>query len=165
MKNFIVLFYLSATFSSVAISGVTDENELFSVFCKEKKVTGFNWKSDNWQKASFKKDEYIVTKVEKTPKHLFCNPDKKTTDAKNSKMTESCYSIRKLGEEVSWINVHKCLEEWEKSSNKLSRLSCDLLGGKMYLQLEGWFHRSHLHGKMDGDKDSLLLSVGKCSKI
>jgi hypothetical protein len=168
MKLKIIMALLLINLNTVVNSKVTSEAELFSVYCEAEQSTGFNWKSNNWKQTNFKTNKYVVSKVRKNKDYLLCTIDEKPLITDKFKMNEACYSIRKLGTEISWINVNKCWETWkiDNDSNFLERVSCDVSSGRMHLQPNGWFHRNYLHGVMDGeDKDSLLVSIGKCSKI
>jgi|GEM_PF-1947539 len=100
--------------------------------------------------------------------------------------TDGCYSIKIFGEKDKWSSYGLCKEHWDKdeqSNLSLSQINCDTLTtGSWKISPNEWFHKSMVHSSLEanpkgfkGDgiisgipddyKDSLSLTVGKCSEI
>ena len=142
----------------------------YSLICSGKSASGFNWQSNDWVKANFKPETYIVVVSE------------------NNKCWEKFDSeIQNLGENITYRNIYinirtqgteydpilsdKCTEYYfkAKSGDWSSSFSCDgIISRKFTGKFDGWFHKSAIHSDFDKQKnykDSMYIEVGTCSRI
>lgn len=149
-----------------------DMPDEYMLYCKGEKATGFDWRSKDWIETQFRASDYIVIKS----KENFCL-DKINLQINTTKdimhYKQSCINIRAVGEKYSPNLSSKCTEYYSDSTkNKWNDfLSCDGFGwskGNFATEFDGWFHKSSFHSNLlkESDyKDSLVLEVGKCSRI
>ncbi len=98
---------------------------------------------------------------------------------------DGCYSIKKFGEKSRIHNYSICREYWLKdkqSKSLLKSISCIIVGTEWIISPNEWFHRNYVNSDLDSEpqgytdesgvvlippdqKDSLMLSVGRCSEI
>jgi hypothetical protein len=173
----ILLFFLLVTANAHA--EITDKNEHFNILCVEENSTGFNWGNGNWKQRNFKNNKYLAQKLKienptdtpgKKPESGVCfDSIQYRQESKNNTYDVSwgCYNIRAIGSTFYPYNSEVCREIWEKpesGTKYLLRVFCN----DLYFNPNGWFHRASLHGATgnkpkDDYKDSLVISVGKCT--
>ena len=132
----------------------------FKTLCVSEKETGFNWVSGDWVQANFKPEEKILIQkiVGSAPT---CKPDVKD----GMFGTTGCYLIKSLGTSPTFLGIpENCDEISEKNSLKV--VHCP----KISFHPNGRFIRFPWHADIsdnpkNGNKDSLILAVGKCSRI
>jgi len=98
---------------------------------------------------------------------------------------DGCYSIKEFGKESGYSNYSICREDWSKdkqSKLSLKEISCERRFNREWnISPNGWFHSSFMHSDLDSEpkrvvfdgveqfpddyKDSLFITVGKCSEI
>jgi len=99
---------------------------------------------------------------------------------------DGCYSIKEFGKETRMVDYTICREDWSKdqqSKLSLKEIFCKkrATNSEWIISPNEWFHRSNMHSNLDSDpkgfvldgvkelpddyKDSLSISVGKCSEI
>ena len=54
---------LIVVMSQPAFSEITDSSKPFSMLCVPKKGTGFDWKNNDWQQATYKPSTYVLSKL------------------------------------------------------------------------------------------------------
>ncbi len=148
---------------SVQAAEMPDE---YTLFCRAKKSTGYNWRSDDWVNANFLTNEYIVSKRKSNSciEFIFNQP-------KNNGFTkEVCINIRETGDEYIAGKSGKCTEFNAPTGAKWTDyLDCDgFMTGFFKAKYDGWFHKAQMHTDLEGrkeEKDSLTLEVGTCSRI
>jgi hypothetical protein len=153
-----VLLTLSCVHST--LSAQQSAPRPLKTLCVSEKETGFNWVSGDWVQTNFKAGEKLLIQkiVEPTP---YCKAD--TTPSSLS--TKGCYQIKVLGSPPSFLDFpDECDEISEKNSLKV--VHCR----KISFQPDGRFIRLPWHADIfenpkNNTKDSLVLAVGKCSRI
>lgn len=149
----------------------------YSLLCVDEDATGYNWVNKKWVRTSFKSEKYVVTRIEPTKysstavartNNLFLCEDKSKDDLNLSNMTAlyACYSISSLGEKPGPMDARMCSEIWEKGN--LTQVHCNEHSGQFSFEPNGNFIRKPWHSdarSSETKKDSLVLSVGKCSTI
>lgn len=132
----------------------------FKTLCVSEKATGFDWTPGNWVQKNFKPGEQLLIQkiVGQEP---YCEADV-TSGAFG---TKGCYYIKALGSPASVFDFpENCDEISEKKSLKV--VHCRKISfhpDGRFIQLP-WHMDIFDHPKNDR-KDSLVLSVGKCSRI
>ncbi len=171
----------------IASSGIAFSKDIsplpnFKQLCVGEISTGLDWKNGNWKPVHFKPEKYLIRKItpptfkeaqeDKTVRlaHMNCTlSPKKETENDDLKVFSSCISVQEIGRE--YIDYMACSElhkqniktkEWETS------IQCP--EEPLYFMLDGWFHKGHVHTDIskkpvDGYKDSLSISVGRCADI
>jgi hypothetical protein len=132
----------------------------FKALCVSEKETGFNWVSGDWVQTNFKAGEkLLIQKI--APKEPWCK-----ADTKNGMFgTSGCYQIKALGSAPSISDIPEMCDEISEK-NTLKVVHCR----KISFHPDGRFIRLPEHSDIsdnpkNGVKDSLALSVGKCSRI
>jgi hypothetical protein len=168
---------------------VTKEDDHFSALCIEEMSTGFLWKDGVWDKRNFTPEKLLVKKlaIEK-PLGLTRNGYPNYADSgtcwrnlsesyslsDNETVVSACYNVRDFGSPFYNFNSEVCQETWKNdpgTDKHLESISCKHFA----FRVNGWFHHTNFHDwvgdsgitmdKFVNHKDSLMLSVGKCSKL
>ena len=97
---------------------------------------------------------------------------KKSSNIKQFIFDWGCYNIYAVGKKFRESNSQICYEKWDKKGANitLDLVECSDSKEDYIFSPSGWFHHSYIHLNLDqrpekGRKDSLSLSVGKCSLI
>jgi len=156
----------------------------FSALCIAERSRGFNWRNGDWVPVEFKEERYVVRKLrvgtqEDARKELTATgkvalwvpclfSKQEGMDSDSFKVIPICISLVDFGEEPNSAHTQTCTENWDRGKGnrwELISITCD----GFHFKPNGWFHRSHLHPnlseKADVRKDSLAISVGKCSAL
>jgi hypothetical protein len=153
-----------------------------SVLCVEEQATGFNWKNKAWSQADFKPStKFLIRKLDpetykdpetrRNAKKFFLCEDPKVTELvmeekKLSGFVNACYEIKELGEEPNLFSYRSCIESWTKG--RLDSISCSNHSSPTNFHPNGAYIKFPWHQNIQKDaakKDSLVLSVGSCSRI
>lgn len=176
MKTLLQLIFIS--WSVVSIAQPSFESKAgYSVICVEEQATGFNWQNRRWVQTNFKTDTYVVSRIPadkyrtlveaKANTILFCSDKSSDNNSYGtSNYVHECYSVSKLGSKLSVLDSNMCLEVWE--NKKLVSVSCSNHSSKLAFEPAGGFIKQPWHSDVRLDeqqKDSLILSVGKCTPI
>ena len=149
----------------------------YSVICVEEKSTGFNWQNKSWVQANFKEETYIVSRipvekyrtfVEARANDVYLCDDRSNENSKYEKteFINECYSVTRIGQKPTVLDSNMCSEVWE--SKRLVSVHCNKHSSKLIFQPTGNFIKQPWHSDLLSDeqnKDSLALSVGKCTSI
>lgn len=181
IKNIILLF----AFIISANAEIVNEKNYYNALCIADKSVGFSWEHSNWKKTNFYTSKYIVQKVKienpykhkNTKSSASCFIDIKDmpkpkwykVKGKEKKWEYGCYNIRQTGDKFYNHTSELCTEVWKKDYN-----------GKQYLESidckyfkfrpNGWFHQVSINDNTENNpkkdyKDSLSISIGKCSTL
>jgi hypothetical protein len=149
----------------------------YSSICIEELSTGFNWQNKRWVQTNFKEETYIVSRipvekyrtlVEARANNVYLCDDKSNENNKYGKteFINECYSVTKIGQKPTLLDANMCTEVWE--STRLISVLCNKHSSKLTFQPTGNFIKQPWHSDLRSDeqnKDSLALSVGKCTSI
>lgn len=164
MKKTAILFTGISFFTSSAIaSNFSDE---YILYCKGDKSIGFNWVNNKWEETRFYPTDHIVSKL----KTNSCLEFYAHEPERSSVSSEVCINIREMGEQYAPNLSGKCTEFIAPEGALWSSyLKCEgLFTGIFLTKPDGWFHRATVHSQLEpvnNNKDSLLIEVGKCSRI
>lgn len=159
-----------ALLSSAHADEINDPKKLFSLLCVETGSTGFNWVDGNWQQTNFNLQNYVLRKVESTNAFLCerATGEIHPSQRKEFGHAQGCYVFAEVGDTAL---PDACTENWylgdgSKNANLVS-VVCD---GFMdvSVRLSGVFVVTRTYSYSDTDvryRDSLALSVGKCSFV
>ena len=179
-KLLLLLLSLGYIGSAGAVSSLDD---YYTSVCVGEKSTGFNWENYDWKKVNFIPEKYIAQKVDATEDSFsFCFDTKNRFDAYllwgeksiPTLITYGCYEIKGFGVdrgiprdcEEKWTTYPKEDEEINPKTRNLESVSC--YSEDFLFAPNGWFYRSHIHSDLeatDDKKDSLTVTVGKCSTL
>jgi hypothetical protein len=166
-----LLIALAAPASIAATS--SSKIQPFTSLCIVEQSTGFNWKVDHWERASFKPDQKtIVRKVDITSneaksdreKQVRCEKEFQYDEGFGSVLNKACYLVKEYGKKPLPYDAEMCVEAFQ--NGVLKEIECD----KFKFVPDGEFIR---HSKMEdissspagGTKDSIFIEVGKCSQL
>ena len=144
----------------------------YSAICIEEQATGFNWDNKRWIKANFKGETYIVSRIspekykEATDNNFLMCSDKENKSYGKYEYIYECYSVVKSGTTPTMLDARMCTEVWE--NKQLLYVGCSDHSSKFNFQPAGNFIKQPWHADLRSDeqyKDSLILSVGKCTPI
>jgi len=185
MKPIILLACVALSYSNVAIAEITDETDYYNAICIADQTIGYNWENGDWKSGSYAPDKYIVQKLEledqkaienigRTTKSYPCFYDRNwksiPSEWGDEFIISGCYNVRKAGSEFYASVSQTCSETWKKDSEtdtkSLKSVNCE----HFKFRPNGWFHKSRIHNHTENKpekdyKDSLLLTVGKCSTL
>lgn len=181
-KLLLILLSLGIIGSANAVSSVDD---YFTSLCISESSTGFNWEKNAWKAVNFKAGtKHLITKVNPNEARNYECTDTKNleddsyfTNSNNEPklVREGCYVIKEFG--LDTLEYKKdCLEVWSTfprgsddinpKTKKLESVQCWDDG--FYFSPNGLFQTSYVHGDVSNYsnyKDSLTVSVGKCSTL
>jgi hypothetical protein len=178
MRNKICSLILLGTINlAVFAQPVFGSKAGYSTVCVEEQSTGFNWQNKRWVQTNFKEDTYIVSRIplEKYQSflearannlHLCSDKSKENSEFEKTTFINECYSVTRIGQKPAFTDSRMCIEMWE--SKRLISVECDKHSSKLTFQPTGNFIKQPWHSDLRSDvqnKDSLALSVGKCTSI
>lgn len=148
------------------------ELPLFKAVCIRDKATGFNWRSGDWIQTNFAPGKQIfiqkidIVKNSTKPfneRAIFCKEEEGFQSGEFAG-SKGCYVIKEAGRETLPIDGKMCTEFFK--NRQLQSISCE----KITFHPDGNFIELPWHSDIDQRpkddyKDSLILSVGKCSKF
>ncbi|MBQ0945136.1 hypothetical protein KAK07_17495 [Ideonella sp. 4Y16] len=161
---------LALTFFLPAVNAA---EEPFKALCVAEKSTGFNWKSGQWVQANFKAERKLIVqkldldKYRTKPAHerpLACSDD--AMNSYDSKvLSKGCYLIKEMGSPTFiMFDSEVCIEA--QVGDRLQSVQCK----KLTFNPDGAFIEYPWHSDIspkpkDDYKDSLIVSVGTCSRL
>jgi len=150
-----------------------EAEEYFTSLCIEDKSTGFNWRNGDWHQTNFMPNKYIVKKVKIDPTPgsdtFQCYEDmkgKKNLSFDGKKIYDyGCFNIRDYGDKFTAFYNQLCAQSYDDDEN-IKGVDCHM----MNFQPNGAFIKSRFQSSLTSHpkndyKDSLILSVGKCSVL
>jgi len=155
----------------------------FVQLCIGEMSRGFNWKHGSWKPVRFEPSRYVIRKLtvpksrqdaraqNKAMAHFHCSQPEASEkqDSKTYKSYKVCIGIQEAGAKNGDFEL--CDEVHRKMKNGTGWLVIIYCPGqKLYFEPNGWFHRSSIHADVRRNppndyKDSLTISVGKCTNI
>ena len=191
MKKLLIIFLVFFSYSNVNAE-ITGIDERFSLLCEAEQSVGFRWKDNNWTKMNWTLPRYIITKQDYEPsydtdeaEHFMCTQNKKGdyyNETSGKIFKDSCYLIKKFGEEEDDFDYHTCREEWSfDQPTTLYKVTCsdkfDVYG--FVFKPNGWFTKYRIADQVAnipkpithngrviveaGVKDDMSIYVGRCS--
>ena len=155
-----------------ATLAVPRELPVFKALCISEKEAGFNWKAGEWDYAKFKPGRQILiqklnlaayasTPAYETPVNCKAEPPKTFLTMTYAK---GCYLIKEMGTKTFVALAETCTEVFDEST--LKAIKCE----RLTFLPDGQFIERPMHDDInpkpkDDIKDSLALSVGKCSPL
>ena len=174
IKNEIYMYCFVLFASIMALPALAQPPSIpvFKSICVTENETGFKWKSNRWAQTNYRAgDKYLVQKLDvasfggkpRLEKPISCN-DNKPQSFGNWIMISGCYLIKELGTEKSITMAETCDEHF--TSGSLLHIQCR----DITFQPDGGYIGLPARTSISPDlnkttKDSLVLSVGKCSRI
>lgn len=174
-----ILFFSTQAFcqESTPKSPTIPTVPIFKTLCIEDKATGFNWKSGDWIQTNFKAgDKLLIQKIDMTTnskkpieeQYIPCQQTELISSVDKYLYLKACYSVRNFGVEPlpgHLLDGEMCYELLE--NNNLKSIMCQ--GKGITFHPNGDFIQTRGVNidpfPKDGYKDSLVLSVGKCSRL
>jgi len=175
MRNKVYLLILLGSINLAVIAQpVFGSKAGYSAICIEEQATGFNWDNKRWVKSNFKTETHIVSRIaiekykEAADNNFLMCSDKsgQNKSFSNYDYVYECYSVVKSGAKPTMLDARMCTEVWE--NKKLLYVGCSDHSSKFNFQPAGNFIKQPWHADLRSDeqyKDSLTLSVGKCTPI
>lgn len=142
----------------------------FKSLCIEDAATGFSWKNGNWRQANFKEGRFVVSKLTNEEvarlSPVACTPPTVSEPMLiDFRRATACYAITGFGEELTpLVDGENCDEVYQ--GNVLASVRCkslSFLPNGDFIKLP--WHANISRKPMNDYKDSLVLSIGVCSKI
>ena len=150
----------------------------FTSLCVEDAATGFDWRNGEWKAGRYHpKLKYMVQKIPESQyrnppqspnvPHVLCEP-RVGADLNGYKISFGCYNIRESGEKLFPPNSVMCSEQWIKG--ELRTISCKEAQRPFFFVPDGNFIAYPWHADIsikpeNNYKDSLAISVGRCSTV
>ena len=191
MKKLLIIFLILFSYSTVNAE-ITDRDERFTLLCEAEQSVGYRWENNDWTEMNWTLSRYIITKQDYEPlydsgeaEHFMCTYNKKGDyhNENTSKIyMDSCYLIKKFGEEDDILHYQTCREEWtDELPFTLNKVHCSETNetSGFIFKPNGWFTKYRIaeqvanipkpityDGKViieAGVKDDMSLYVGRCS--
>ena len=143
-----------------------------TVLCVEGGSTGFNWHEGRWVNTQYSLDQYIIQDVsEDTALSAYCESTEPTKTINGWTYADRCFNLSVVGEEKSFVSTMQCRTFYDEADNAAS-VMCDRSGPtNIKFRPTGEFVLSRTFGvpdvriPMPTERDSLVISVGKCSVV
>jgi hypothetical protein len=158
-----------------------EQDKPYTSLCIGEKSTGFNWTNGKWVKANFDPEKYLavklqiepVTKGNPLPESGYCARDIKDQNPWNTDIGEfrsGCYNFRHFGSDIFGHESEVCTEIWRINGPEKNLESVHCNKKKLTFAPNGNFIYPLIHTNINPEpirknKDSLVISVGKCSVI
>lgn len=186
----VVTIFLAIASIEIALAETDERLLLFpansSVLCIEEQATGFSWRNKAWTQTNYRPDaKFVARKLDpETYKDratgratglgvIFCKdptifpiPFDLPKNRKFSGYIGACYEIKDMGSEAHALSRRNCSEYWD--DGRIITITCSDHNPPTHFHPDGAYIRYPWHANIDKDadkKDSLILSVGSCSKI
>lgn len=178
-----LLFILTSVVTALAaekpdfpILKFKNDNEI-SFLCIEEHSVGFAWKEKKWSPINYQPTKQLIKRFNTKNSDGACERKLKgnppTADDIKIGFTKGCYNIREFGKEIWDLESLVCDERWEVGAlgeYELMYVNCrqSIFTPDIKFKPNGNFHASYVHSDLDDDKtekDSIYISVGKCSVI
>ena len=166
--------------ASHAMAEITDSAKQFTAICKADQTIGFNWENSEWVHSIYKSKTYIISKLygQKDSRCLAYKADEITplvifpTSGQKMGFSQGCYVFQEIGEPPEPLGS-VCSERWVGDSNRstLQHVICagQRSGVNLEFDIDGQFVHTYTESlfslPIDGQKDSIILDIGKCSHI
>ena len=144
----------------------------FSMLCVAKKGTGFDWKNNDWQQATYKPSTYVLSKLGGDAAKEKCWPQILSegvdiSDPIASGTSRGCYIIKELGESEKDVLGDVCTEHWDERGKGpvLNKVSCSF-NYEVRARVDGPFvltRTNAIFATEDRFRTSVSLEIGKCS--
>lgn len=167
------MFYLALTAFAQSAEPATQAPLLsieFQLFCTQEQSRGFNWRSGEWTTSEFLPEQVVITK---SPANNCTDPRPENGDLFSATFIarDVCLNERRVGSRYYPHSSDWCTEyylyrdtEWETS------ITCNGSNIHGTFDPRGRFQMANVHSDVsdrgrarDGMKDSLSVSVGRCS--
>lgn len=147
--------------------------------CIEESSTGFNWRQGHWVEATFSGHQYLVREIERAEEVGESCFERIAREARSlepinngfNTWSSGCYAIYDVGTEPGRFDVLMCDERWSDNGS-VDFVGCEHGGFQQFkMNVPGEFVSYRTYAapesdpKDDAERDSLVLSVGKCSVI
>lgn len=143
----------------------------YSLLCQAAESTGFNWRGEWVRVDRFKLDQYLLA----VRNDNFCLKD----DLDEERIIEDqlawrgvCVNLRKVGSPYYRYSSAACTEYYDRRGSDWSiSITCHTGNVNGTFAPDGFFHLAHMHedvtprGRLNGQKDSLAIEVGRCSLV
>jgi hypothetical protein len=163
---------LIVVMSQPAFSEITDSSKPFSMLCVPKKGTGFDWKNNDWQQATYKPSTYVLSKLGGDAAKEKCwtqilSEGVDISDPIASGTSRGCYIIKELGESEKDVLGDVCTEHWDERGKGpvLNEVSCSF-NYEVRARVDGPFvltRTNAIFATEDRFRTSVSLEIGKCS--
>jgi hypothetical protein len=143
-----------------------------TALCVESGSTGFNWRDGNWVNSDYNLDQYIVQDVSNDPELVsLCIPTEKVVNQWGTAYADRCFNLSVVGEEKSSYDTTQCRVIYDEGGDTTVVMCDQSRYSNFKFEPTGEFVLTRTYGVPDSDRapsdqrDSLVLSVGKCSVI
>jgi len=133
--------------------------------------TDFNWTNDQWVETTYTLDQYVVQDVSDNDdlRGFFCTAEDPVTSGYGSVSANRCFNSSMVGEQATVAGTTSCCVYYESDGITIISVtcSCGFIDYSFIPTGESVLSRTYAVPEFNpGDRrDSLVLSVGKCSVI
>ncbi|MFP9138566.1 hypothetical protein ACLI1C_15410 [Devosia sp. XGJD_8] len=165
--------WMKRTILGVALAMILPAQSFaLTVLCAESGSTGFNWRDGKWVNSDYALDQYIVQDVSEDPElSAYCESTEPTATANGASYAERCFNLSVVGEAKSSFSTTECRTFYDATGVAVSVRCGNSVYQTINFEPTGEFVLSRTFGIPDfqvpapAQRDSLVLSVGKCSVI
>lgn len=146
--------------------------QALTVLCVEEGSTGFNWRNGDWVQTNYHLDQFIMKDVSEDPElGTFCSPEPPVEDEYGVIKGKRCFNQADVGEEPGVFGTSHCRVYYKPDMTTVRTVYCEGGYAEINFEAPGEFVLTRTYSAPDGamtksdQRDSLVISVGKCSVI
>lgn len=146
--------------------------QALTVLCVEEGSTGFNWRNGDWVQTNYHLDQFIMKDVSEDPElGKFCSVEPPTEDDYGIVKGTRCFNQTEVGDEPSPFGSSHCRVYYKPDMKTVRTVYCEGGYAEVNFQAPGEFVSTRTYSAPDVEmgaadsRDSLVISVGKCSVI
>lgn len=156
--------------AAALVLALTGPSSAMTVLCVGAAATGFNWRDGVWVKANYLPGQYLIQDVSDDPELSgSCKPAPITTSEWGTKTSSRCFNSAEMGEERYSFHTTACRVFHNTADESIESVGCESLFGNYTFAPNGEFVRTQVyadpHEVTQPDRDSLAITVGKCSVV
>lgn len=151
---------------------VSSQASALTVLCVETSSTGFIWKDGDWRQSNFTSDQYLIEDVGgDATLGAHCTPEPIRKDSSGSRSAKLCLNIEQVGNTRTFLRTTLCSVNYSKIDDNISSVWCNGAVENYSFEPTGRFVLSRTYSALinapssDFPRDSLVLSIGKCSLV
>jgi len=150
-----------------------DNATLYSIICKGEQSTGFDWKDGNWKQVRFNPRTYLISKLKADDKHPLCVKKSifpPVLGAESKTYFDQCYQMKIFGGKIigpglDCTEIHKMVN----NTDTVYRVICYGQSPSIMFEVDGDFVYTSANAPFlpdnSGQKDSLVIEIGKCAGV
>lgn len=157
--------------AAVAIADVPVMPDTYTILCEGEQSAGFNWENGEWVQSTFRPVKTLITKRSSGACGDFDTVTVERLGSIDFFRRGACLNVGKFGADAEASQSIKCSESYLFLKGQWhNTFTCDGLFERITGRFNGRYQATYFHHDTSDApvfrmKDSIFVSVGRCSKI